>query len=42
MKLNSDCVRDILIAIEDSTNFQEAINNNQLETLDVLNPYTSE
>ncbi|MCH5385031.1 hypothetical protein DKZ23_10345 [Limosilactobacillus reuteri] len=42
MKLNSDCVRDILIAIEDSTNFQEAINNNQLETLDVINPYTSE
>ena len=42
MKLNSDCVRDILIAIEDSTNFQEAINNNQLETLDVINSYTSE
>lgn len=42
MKLNSNCVRDILIAIEDSTNFQEAVNNNQLEALDVLRPYTSE
>lgn len=42
MKLNSDCVRDILIAIEDSANFQEAISNKQLGKSDVLKPYTRE
>lgn len=41
MRLNPDCVRDILIAIEETANFQEAINNKQLEKSAILQPYSS-